>query len=209
MKFIKQIFVVLVLFCATTAFAGHDGTAEDYTMVKPPQPTQTGKKIEVLEFFFYGCSHCFTLHPLLTDWQKKMPKDVELVYVPTIFSAPMEPMARTYYALESLGQHKRLHDELYKAWDIKTDLSDEAKITEFVAKHGVDRKEFSDAYNSFATQGKITRIKQMAASFAIRGTPTLVVDGKFIIAPLQPADSIRVLDTLIIKARKERSGKKS
>ena len=209
MKYIKQFFVILTLLCATHAFAEHDGAAEDYTLVKPPQPVQTGKKIEVLEFFFYGCPHCFKLHELLAPWEKKMPKDVELVYLPTVFNPGWEPMARTFYALESLGQQQQLHDELYKAWHLNNiDLNDEAKITEFVAQHGVDRKKFSDAYNAFSMGGKIMRSKQLATTFAIRGTPTVIVDGKYMISSLQPADAMRVLDTLIIKARKERGGSK-
>lgn len=209
MKFIKQVFVVLTLLCASQAFAGHEGAEEEYKMVTPPQPTQTGKKIEVLEFFFYGCPHCYHLQELLGPWEKKMPKDVEVVYVPAIFNPGWEPMARTFYALETLGQQKKLHDELYKAWHVDmVDLTSEAKITDFVAQHGVDRKKFSDAYNAFSMQGKIMRSKQMASTFAIRGTPTVIVDGKYMISSLQPADTMRVLDTLIVKARKEKGGSK-
>ena len=209
MKFIKQIFVVMVLICATSALAAQDGATEEYTLVKPPQPTSSGKKIEVLEFFFYGCSHCFKLHESLAPWEKKMPKDVELVYMPTVFNPGWEPMARTYYALESLGQLKQLHEELYHAWHVNNiDLNDEAKITEFVSQRGVDRKQFSDAYNAFSMAGKIMRSKQLAQTFGIRGTPTIIVDGKYLISALQPADTIRVLNTLIDKARKERGGKR-
>ena len=209
MKFIKQLFVVAALFLATSAFAGQDGAAEEYTLINPPQPTNSGAKIEVLEFFFYGCSHCFKLHPPISEWEKKLPKDVALVYVPTIFNPAWEPMARTYYALESLGQLKQLHDELFNAWNVNNiDLTDEAKITDFVTKHGVDRKKFSDAYNAFAMQGKIMRSKQMSSAYGIRGTPTLTVDGKYIISGLQPKDAMRVLDTLIDKVRKERAANK-
>ena len=209
MKFIKQLLVVAALFLATSAFAGQDGAAEEYTLINPPQPTNSGAKIEVLEFFFYGCSHCFKLHPLISEWEKKLPKDVALVYVPTIFNPAWEPMARTYYALESLGQLKQLHDELFNAWNVNNiNLTDEEKITDFVTKHGVDRKKFSDAYNAFAMQGKIMRSKQMSSAYGIRGTPTLTVDGKYIISGLQPKDAMRVLDTLINKARKERAANK-
>ena len=208
MKFIKQLLVVAALFLATSAFAGQDGAAEEYTLINPPQPTNSGAKIEVLEFFFYGCSHCFKLHPPISEWEKKLPKDVALVYVPTIFNPAWEPMARTYYALESLGQLKQLHDELFNAWNVNNiNLTDEEKITDFVTKHGVDRKKFSDAYNAFAMQGKIMRSKQMSSAYGIRGTPTLTVDGKYIISGLQPKDAMRVLDTLIDKVRKERANK--
>jgi thiol:disulfide interchange protein DsbA len=170
--------------------------------LNPPQPTDS-KKIEVLEFFFYGCSHCFHLHPLLSTWEKTMPKDVELTFVPTIFRDSWEPMARTFYALESLGQQQQLHDALYKTWNVDNNqLLEEEKIRDFVSSHGVDGAKFSAAYNSFSMQSKVARAKQMIRSYSINGTPTLVVDGKYVIEGLQPEDTIRVLKEVIAIARK-------
>ncbi len=208
MKFIKQLFLVLVLLVTPHAFAAPEA-GKGYTLINPPQPTNTGNKIEVLEFFFYGCGHCFKLHPFLTNMEKKMPKDVELVYVPTIFSNSMEPMARTFYALEFMGQRSKLHDALFNAWHVDNiELSNEAKITEFVSKRGVDRKKFGDAYNSFAMQSKVTRSRQMAQSYDIRGVPTLIVDGKYKITGLRPEEAMLALDAALDMARKERAGKR-
>ncbi|BCK86351.1 thiol:disulfide interchange protein DsbA [Sideroxyarcus emersonii] len=203
MRFFRQIVAVLALLCATWA---HAEGGSGYTLLSPPQPTTSGKKVEVLEFFFYGCPHCYHLHPLLTEWEKKKPKDVELQYVPTIFNAGWEPMAYTFYALESLGQRQQLHDALFEAWNVQNiDLSDEGKITDFVARHGVDPAKFGAAYNSFSVRSKVVRSNQMVQSFGIRGTPTIAVDGKYIITGLQPADTIRVLDEVIKIARAERN----
>ncbi len=208
MKYIKQLFLVLVLLVTPHAFAAPEAGL-GYTLINPPQPVSTGTKIEVLEFFFYGCGHCFKLHPLLSALEKKMPKDVELVYVPTIFSNTMEPMARTFYALELIGQRNKLHDALFNAWHVDNiDLSDEARIAEFVSKRGVDRKKFGDAYNAFAIQSKVTRSRQMAQSYDIRGVPTLIVDGKYRITGLRPAEAMLALDTALDSARKERAGKR-
>lgn len=206
-KFIKGLMIFAALIISGTAFA----TAElgrDYKLLNLSQPTDS-KKIEVLEFFFYGCSHCFHLHTPLTAWEKTMPKDVELTFVPTIFRDSMEPMARTMYALESMGQLDKLHDAIYRAWnEDKIELFDEDSIVDFVAKHGVDREKFTAAYNSFSMQSQVVRAKQMVRGYRINGTPTLVVDGKYVITGLQPDDTIRVLKDVIVIARKARSGKK-
>jgi len=200
MKLIKSLVVALSLLVSGAAFAAAE-LGKDYTLLNPPQPTDS-KKIEVLEFFFYGCSHCFHLHPLLSTWEKTMPKDVELTFVPTIFRDSWEPMARTFYALESLGQ-QQLHDALYKAWNVDNNqLLEEDKIRDFVSSHGVDGAKFSAAYNSFSMQSKVARAKQMIRSYGINGTPTLVVDGKYVIEGLQPEDTIRVLKDVIAVARK-------
>ena len=207
MKLFGKIFAVLVLLFVTQAYA--DVVAgRDYKLLNPAQPT-SGSKVEVLEFFFYGCGHCYHLHGPLSKWEKTMPKDVDLQPVPVIFRDTWEPMARTFYALESIGQREKLHNDLFEVWNVyNTDLSDAAKITDFVAKHGVDKSKFTAAYNSFSLQSKVARSNQMVQAFGIRGTPTLAVDGKYIITGLEPADTIRVLDEVIKIARKERQANK-
>ena len=198
---IRSLVVALSLLVSGTALAEAQ-LGKDYTLLNPAQPTST-HKIEVLEFFFYGCSHCYHLHPLLSAWEKNMPKDVELVFVPTVFRDSWEPMAYTYYALESMGKQAQLDDALYQAWnEDNMVLVDEDKIADFVARHGVDRTKFTAAYNSFAMQSKVARAKQMIRSYRINGTPTLVVDGKYMIEGLQPEDTIRALKDVIVMARK-------
>ena len=203
-KLFKSLAVAaLFLIGGTALFAAELG--KEYKLLNPPQPV-SGKKIEVLEFFFYGCSHCFDLQKSLHPWLKTMPKDAEMIYVPTIYRDSMEPMARAFYALDSMAEVQKLHDKLYLAMNVENvDLSDETKISEFVAKNGVDRTKFSAAYNSFTIQSKVTRAKQMVRSYRIGGTPTLIVDGKYIITGLHSEDTIRVLNEVIVMARKERN----
>lgn len=204
MKFIKNILAISIILFSAQVFA-EPVAGKDYRLVNPAQATNTGNKIEVLEFFFYGCSHCFHLHPDLTSWERRKASDVELVLIPTVFNPGWEPMAYTYYALEALGKNNELHHDLFEAWNVKNiDLSDENKIGNFVAQHGVDRKKFSEAYHSFGVGSKVMRSKQLTQTYRISGTPTLIVDGKYLITGLQPADAIRVLSELVEKVRKER-----
>lgn len=205
MKLTGRIFAVLMFWFATQASA--EAPAQGYTLLSPPQPTHSGNKVEVLEFFFYGCIHCFHLHPAMSAWEKKKPRDVEVDYVPTTFNPQWEPMAYTYYALELLGKRKQLDDVLYNAWHDNNLLVEMDPIGDFVAQHGVDRQKFIDAYRSFTVQSKVTRSKQMTLSYHITGTPTLVVDGKYLISGLQPDEMIRKLDEVIGMARKERAGR--
>jgi protein dithiol oxidoreductase (disulfide-forming) len=207
-KYLKNLLAIFILISATQAFA-EPLAGKDYKLIEPAQPTHSGNKIEVLEFFFYGCSHCFHLHPELTVWERKMPKDVDLVLVPTVFNANWEPMAYTYYALEALGMNHELHNDLFEAWNVKNiSLNDESKITAFVSKFGVDSKKFSDAYHSFGVQSKVMRSKQITQAYRISGTPTMIVDGRYLITGLQPAASIKVMDELVDKVRRERASKR-
>ena len=204
MKLFKQLVAIILILFSVQAWADVEA-GRDYKELSPAQPVHTGEKIEVLEFFFYGCSHCFNLHPYLSAWEKQMPKDVELQYVPVIFRDSWEGMARTYYALEAIGQSRRLHDDLFKAWNVNNiELSDEARVSEFVAQHSVDRAKFSAAFNSFTMSSKVARSNQMVRDYGIRGTPTIIVDGKYVITGLEPAETIKVLDVVVTRARKER-----
>lgn len=195
------IFAVAFLFSSSVFAVAQLG--RDYTLLNPPQPTST-KKIEVLEFFFYECPHCFHLHNVLTGWEKTMPGDAELVFVPTIFRDSTEPLARTYYTLESMGKIRQLDDAIYQAIHVKNiDLHDLDTISAFVASNGVDKARFVATYNSFTVNSRVVRAKQLIRTYNIQGTPTLVVDGKYVITGLQPADTLRVLNELIDMARKE------
>lgn len=202
---LKGLLAVTALLLSTTAFAAVQG--RDYTLLNPAQPVAT-KKIEVLEFFFYECSHCFHLHPELAAWEKTMPSDVELTFVPTIFRDSTEPLARTFFALEGMSKIKQLDDVIYKAIHEKqASLYDLDSIAALVASNGVDRAKFSAAYNSFSVNSRVVRAKQMIRSYGIDGTPSLVIDGKYKITGLQPADTIRVMNEVIAMVRKERSKK--
>jgi thiol:disulfide interchange protein DsbA len=118
---------VLSTFAATLAFAAAGAWAQapaPFETLNPPQIPEGGGKIEVIEFFWYGCPHCYALHPHISAWLKRMPKDVSFRYVPAIFRINWTPGAKTFYALEALGARDRLHNEVYDAIHIgKIDLT--------------------------------------------------------------------------------------
>lgn len=205
----KNLFTRLMMVAALLVAGAANAEAQlgrDYTLLASPQPTATSK-IEVLEFFFYECSHCFHLHPLLAKWDKTKGSDVEISYVPTMFRPSTEPLARTYYALQGMGQIARLDDVIYKAiHEQQIGLYDMDSIASFLAKNGVDKAGFESAYDSFSVQSKIKIAKQMIRTYQIEGTPTLVIDGRYVISGMQPPDAIRALDEVINMVRKSRGG---
>ena len=188
------------------AFEGHD-----YVRVKTAQPVATGKKIEVLEFFWYRCPHCFELEPSLSTWLKKLPKDAKVRRVPAVFRSDWMPAAKLYYTLEQMGLLS-LHDKVFDAYNIdRLNLDDPVVLGDWIAKQGVDRKKFEAIYNSFSTQSKATQGGQLATAYAITGVPTFFIDGKYSTSQSMTKTEQRlfeVLDQLIVKARAERAGKK-
>ncbi|MEO7320498.1 MAG: thiol:disulfide interchange protein DsbA/DsbL [Nitrosospira sp.] len=180
----------------------------DYTVLPHPQTTESGKNIEVLEFFWYGCPHCYDLHPHIKTWLKKIPKDVSFRYVPAIFRPSWIPGLKTFYAMEALGERDKLHDKVYEAIHTdKVDLTKDEVLFDWIAKQGIDRQKFIDAYNSFSVQNQVARSTQISKDYNLAGVPTVVVDGRYLTSGRMggtPQDTIKILDELIEKVRKER-----
>ena len=180
----------------------------EYTRVSP-QPVETGSKVEVREFFGYGCPHCYTLEPFLDKWQKTLPKNVQFVRTPAVFSEAWAVHARAYYAFEALGITAKMHYALFQALhEEKRPLNNADSLAAFVAEKGGDRAAFLDAYNSFGMQANLNRAIQVARAYNIDSVPTLIVDGKYMTnANIAGGyDKVpKVLDFLIKKAAAERS----
>lgn len=204
-----------LLLAAVFSLAGVAAQADirpgkDYELLSPPQAVETGKKIEVLEIFSYGCPHCFDLEPDFNQWAKQLPKDVEVRRLPAIFRDSWIPLAKVYYAFETLGLIEKLHGEFFNAIHVKrVRFDDDNAVFDWVEKQGVNRKTFSDAYSSFAVQGKALRARQLSKAYGITGVPAIIVDGKFraYTTASGHASLFATVDQLIKQARQERAGK--
>ncbi len=208
-SFISSIFaIVSALTVAMPAFAQTVG--KDYTLISPAQPTDDAAKIEVIEFFSYGCPHCNDFHPVISAWAAKQPGDVVLKKVPITFGrAAWANAARLYYTLEATGDLAKLDGEVFKAiHGERVNLFDEKTILEWVTKKGVDPKKFSEAFNSFGVNSKVKRGDQLAQAYKIQGVPAIAVDGKYLVGGQSFGEVLATTDKLIAKARSEKSGKK-
>lgn len=213
----RRIFLAAALSLFFTSAHAQLTAGKDYALVQPPQPTDSGSKVEVLEFFWYGCPHCNNLQPSLEAWLKRKPADVEFRRVPAVFQDSWLPMTRAYYTIEALGMIDKLHNEMFATLHKqRVQLRDANAIFDWAAARGVDRKKFADTYNSFGVNGKAQRSIELTRKYDIPGTPALVVDGRYLTAPSMTLKSdrtvdyerfFRVVDGLIAEARKGKSGK--
>jgi thiol:disulfide interchange protein DsbA len=182
---------------------------KDYLDLRPPQPAESGNKIEVLEFFWYGCPHCASFEPDLTAWRMRMPADVSYRRSPVAFSDAQTPHSRIYYALEALNKTDALHTRVFReiVGNRKPLLKPE-DIADFMAGNGIERKQWLDTFNSFTVATRATRAAQVWRAYKIDGTPSVAIDGKFVTAPSQAggrAECLRVMDFLIDRARASRA----
>ena len=181
----------------------------EYVRLKNAIPVETGNKIEVIEFFSYGCPHCGEFEPLLHEWVKKLPPDVQFRRVPVSFQPKWVPLAKEYYTLEALGEDSRLSPEVFVAIHSKgVKLEDEKTFFDWAASHGLDRKKVEEMYNSFSMSGKMNRVLQQAKAFNVQQVPLIVIDGKYVVSTNENVRShaamLPVMDALIVKARAER-----
>jgi len=182
----------------------------DYNELRPPQPTESAGKIEVMEFFWYGCPHCAAFEPDLTAWRKRLTADVVYRRTPVAFSDAQTPHSRIFYALESLGKTDALHARVFtEIVGNRKPLLKPDDIADFMGGNGIDRKQWLDTFNSFTVATRAARAAQIWRAYKVDGTPAMGIDGRFTTSPSQVggrAECVRVMDFLIERIRAEKGG---
>lgn len=221
MRFLQHVLAALSLSLvaiSSNATPDNPQNGVDYRTLDKAQQTDSGKKVEVLEFFGYFCPHCNSLEPALADWVKKQGDRIVLKRVPVIFRDTMLPQQKLYYTLEAMGRIDDLHPKVFQAIHVqRQSLTTDAAIVDFMVKQGIDKQKFLDVYNSFAVQTKVQRAAQLQNAYQVDGVPLLAVDGRFLTSPAivgasmgnrpEPvlhAATFQVLDWLIAQSAKQK-----
>ena len=153
---------------------------KEYAPVQPALATQDPKRVEVLEFFWYGCPHCFTLEPDLAAWVKTLPKGAYFRRIPAVFNPSWAHLARAYYAAEGLGVTEKLHYDIFNAIHLSgQNLNNRETLLSFVEKLGVNRKKFAQQLDSPEVTARVEMSQRLGAAAKLQGVPALVVDGKY------------------------------
>ncbi len=191
----------------------------EYTTLAAPQPTQVvGKKIEVIEFFAYHCPACNLMEPYVAEFKKKQGENIQFKRIPFPFTGPNDPEAHLHLTLEAMGKADEYGPKVFRAFHVERNrLTTDAAIMEWVGKSGLDKAKFTEFWNSFGVLTKLRRLPQMVTTYKIDGTPTFVVDGRFVTSPgavgqANPsipgnqvaAASNTTLDALVAMAMKEK-----
>jgi protein dithiol oxidoreductase (disulfide-forming) len=205
----------LLLLSRAPQAALEEGT--NFLTLVPPQPTSQPGKIEVIEFFSYGCPHCARFYPLLSAWVAKLPPDVVFRRVPVGFNRDAwVNLQRTYYALEATGDLARLEGPLFRAiHEERKPLFDESSIADWVGQNGGDVDKFTAAYISLGINKESFQADEMAQNFRIEGVPALAVDGRYVAHTTASQEEMQGFtellantDELISRVRGERAAAK-
>ena len=206
----KKILLSLLMFLSFSALAAEPQMGTNFDKTAQTIPTDNKNKIEVMELFWYGCIHCYEMDPMLSDWVKKLPKDVYFKRVPAIPRPEWAAMARAFYAMEALGVSEKLHTAIFDAVHKEKTLNpaDEKAILEWVTlKSGLDRKKVEEAFNSFSMNASMNRSVQIFLAAGATGVPSLVIDGKYITSSTMAGgnnEAIKLTDYIIANIRKDK-----
>lgn len=180
----------------------------DYRKLASPQPTEAKGKVEVVEFFWYGCPHCNDLEPELVAWSKKQKKDVVLKKVPVAFRDDFLAHSQIFYALESMGKEAEFTPKVFNAIHTeRKSLLKEDEISSWVASQGLDQKAFMTAFKSFTVITKAKTANTLSQSYRVDGVPSIAVQGKYMTSPSIAGTKQRAIETLDFLVEQNRIGK--
>ncbi|MDH5516972.1 MAG: thiol:disulfide interchange protein DsbA/DsbL [Gammaproteobacteria bacterium] len=200
----KYFAFVLFIFVVNAAAAGNKYSAGfEYASINQ-QPTTSADRIEVIEFFWYGCPHCFHFEPTLNRWLADKPSNVDFIQIPAPLNKSWEIHTKVFYALELMGMQKQLHEKLFEAIHMKKmRLFDEKSITDFLVKQGVDREKFQKNLKSFAVSSKLNKARKMMQDYQVKGVPQLAVNGKYITSGRMAGGYQQMIDVVNFLVAKE------
>ena len=180
---------------------------KDFRKLEKAQTVETGKKIEVIEFFSFSCPHCKDMEPVLSAWSKKLPADVQMRRIPAQFSPIWTGTAKIWYTLEAMNEERLVPGVFNAIHGQNLRLDQDKAFFGWAATQGLDRKKVEDMYNSFTVNGKVARAKTLVQAYNVQSVPNFVVDGKYTTDTGQAKrheDIPPLLDKLIEKSRAER-----
>jgi len=182
----------VVAFLAVAPLAARAQRDAPYVELNPPRQVESANKIEVLEFFWYGCIHCYNLEPKIETWLKKLPQDVEFRRVPAVFNERWAHDAAIFYAFDAMGLLDKLHRPFFDAIHRDRLRSDNWQaLSAWLQQQGVDPKKFEATVKSFAVQSKTKRAIRLTTDYKIDGTPAMAVHGRYTVP-----SSEEMLDTV-------------
>lgn len=196
MNIIKRISLLWILLLSVTACQAEQFTeGKHYTRLAKPVPTQTGEQIEVLEFFWYGCPHCFHFEPTIKRWADSLPGNVKFIRVPAPLNPRWMPHSKSFYALESMGILDKHHDAIFNAIHVeKKRLFDRDSLVSFLSSRGVEKNTFLSTFDSFSVDIKARNAAQLGTQYNLNGVPTLTVNGKYVIQAGQAGSYQNMVD---------------
>lgn len=200
---LKRLLVGLAL-VVTSFTVQAQAQVKPYLELNQPLPTDSSGKIEVIEFFWYGCSHCYAFEPFIEKWLTRLPNDVEFRRVPAMFNQQWAEAGRVYYSLEAMGLLDKLHGPLFNAiHQQRLRITNESQLRDWLTRQKVDVDKYFATAQSFSVESKLKRAVTLTEASKITGVPALVVNGRYVVLAEigSQEEMLKVADGLIQRSR--------
>ena len=197
--------IVLALSLPLTLFAAEYSPGQGYTLIKNPVRTASADKIEVIEIFWYGCPHCFSLEPVTQAWSKTLADDVDFKFLPAVFGRNWLAHAKAFHVADILGVVEKIHAPLFNAIHLdKRRLNSEDDLAEFFAEYGINEAVFKKQYDSFAVGSRLKQADAKIRAYGARGVPGLIVNGKYLVTAESAGGNNQIYPVVNYLIEKER-----
>jgi thiol:disulfide interchange protein DsbA len=224
MRILKYVLSALLLsavaLSSASASPAEPKNGVEYKTLPTPQPVDTGKKVEVIEFFDYACPHCYALDPSLTAWVKKQGDNIVFKRVHISRSNTELPQQKMFFTLEAMGlMNEAINTKIFTEMHVNRNrMNRDELVFDFIAKQGIDRQKFTDTYRGFGVQGRVRKATAMMDTYGVDSWPMFAIDGKYVTSPSMAdegaksatteaqlhAEGLQVMDFLVAKAKAEK-----
>ncbi len=204
----RYIIFFVLLFGFSSAWAATFEAGVEYAVLDQPVPTSNPDKVVVTEMFWYGCPHCFHLEPFVEKWSKTIPDGVVFEQIPSVLNPGWIEQARAFFALQMMGETKKVHSKLFNALHIqRLRLNNVDALAKFVAELGVDEKQFRENYHSFPVDTLIRKNRQKERKYGHNGVPAIIVNGKYRTSASMAGSNERLIEVVDFLVKKELAAK--
>ena len=185
-------------------WVGISQAADAYQELASPLPTSVSDKVEVVEMFWYGCNHCYSLEPVMQEWLETKPDYVEYVRVPAVFRDNWVPLARAWYVIDTLELGDRVHMNLFKALHVKKlNMNNEGLLRRFFENEGVSAEQFDQVFNSFSVDSMVRNAARLTREYKITGVPAIIVNGRYMTSATLTGGHDALIEQINILAARE------
>lgn len=211
MSWLAGLLAVMLLPWTGAVLAEEFERGEHYRVIEPPKPVRDSERVEIVDIFWYGCPHCYNFKPMLEEWLAGNSEQVRLERMPALVNRGWQTHAQAYYTARALGVADELHGAIFDA--IHQDgqrLNQRRSLREFFEQHGgVAPEDFDSAWESFGVDAWMRQARQLGNEYGIRGTPAVVINGRYMTAPSMVGTYeafFRLLDELVAREQARMGG---
>jgi thiol:disulfide interchange protein DsbA len=205
---LQALFILIILPYSLTGYGQIERfvAGTHYQEIANPVNTNDSSKVEVIEAFWYGCSHCFRFEPLIVNWEENAPDYVDFQRFPALWNGLMKVHAQVYYAAEALDAVETLHEHIFNAINVERNmLQNDQQISALFEEHGISAADFERAFNSFSVRTKVNQAEKRMNDYGIRSTPNMIVNGKYLVTTSENVrtqqEMLDIVDFLVEKER--------